>query len=625
MKTISKALARRSVAALATVTTFGAMTTLSAAGAHPSTTPQTPQVNVSEGADRAAESISHISGRDNVTGEPISATTREVNGAPVVTGTATDGTDADAEGSTAARAEFIDLSNMLANGESPGVENSLDGPVPRLGSDNVYDTAVAISQRAWKVGSASTVYITRADRTADALAAGALKDGPILFVPRTGTAPSNVISEIKRLAPSSVIALGGENAVSSSVLKSAGAGRPTSRIAGANSYQTAVGIARRAFPNGSSEVYLAGLKQGPGGVVLDSPDAAAGGALSKGPVLPVPSGSAVPAEITSAISSLSPANVYALGGTSAVTNASLSRAAGSRSSGRLTGADRYATSATIAKHAYPGGAKVAYLVAGNSVADAVAGGSLSDGPILFAPPAGSEFGRQTATVANTLNSMGVRSVGALSAPAKLPSAAISAVVSKAPSVTLGPLPAYAPPRSPAPATKPTPKPTPAPPAVTAAPAPSKPVETCDSLVKSFRPVPLPSMYKISCADSIQGRSDVLGLTTSRIYVNSGQIASGEVVISRNQSISMMKATIAHEIAHAYSYGYLSRNQRTWFTGELMKVDRKVTSLDFGGGDYNHMPAEQWARGQATCSGWPDPFKRPTASCQLIKATIATKI
>lgn len=563
--------------------------------------------------------VTHVSGVDRESGERISTTTREVGGVPVVTGTADDGTDAAPDGSPAARAEFRELIHALNDEETPGVEDALDGAAPRLGSGSVYDTAVAISQRAYADGGASTVYVTRADRVTDALAAGALADGPVLFVPRTGSAPSNVIDEVKRLNPSRVIALGGDAAVANSVLESAAAGKATSRLGGSSSYETAVRIAQRAFPDGSSEVYLAGLGQGPGGRVLDSPDAAAGGVLSKGPVLPVPTGAAVPQTVKDAIARLAPAKMYALGGTAAVTVTSLQQAAGVRPTGRLGGSDRYLTSAAIAAHAYPNGARVAYLAGGTSLAEAVAGGSLQDGPIIFVPPTGPGYAPQVTAVASAMQSLGVTKVGTLSPAAALPVSAIDAVVSKAPSVSPGPLPAHVPAGGARRAPSPTPAPAPSAGSRTGA---ALPIETCDSLVRSFRPIAMANLYTIDCADSINGNPSILGITRTSLYTDSEELASGSITISRNQPTYLMKATIAHELAHAYSYAFLNRGQRTWFSGELRKTDPRVTSSDFGGSSYDHMPAEQWARGQANCAGWPDGFNRPAASCSLIEATIS---
>ena len=59
-----------------------------------------------------------------------------------------------------------------------------------------------------------------------------------------------------------------------------------------------------------------------------------------------------------------------------------------RQTGRLSGPDRFATAVAITRAAYPNGADVIYLARADDFADALAGGSLSDGPILLVPACG---------------------------------------------------------------------------------------------------------------------------------------------------------------------------------------------------------------------------------------------
>lgn len=58
---------------------------------------------------------------------------------------------------------------------------------------------------------------------------------------------------------------------------------------------------------------------------------------------------------------------------------------GQRETGRLAGTDRFGTAVAISRHAFPDGASTAYLARADVAADAVAGGSLTDGPILLTP------------------------------------------------------------------------------------------------------------------------------------------------------------------------------------------------------------------------------------------------
>lgn len=95
----------------------------------------------------------------------------------------------------------------------------------RLAGANRFDTAIEISKHAFPDGSLE-VYIANAELNPDALVGGALKDGPILLVPKCGDLPSNVAAEIERLAPFRVFALGGSAVVCDSMLQQAADAAP---------------------------------------------------------------------------------------------------------------------------------------------------------------------------------------------------------------------------------------------------------------------------------------------------------------------------------------------------------------------------------------------------------------
>ncbi len=149
-------------------------------------------------------------------------------------------------------------------------------------------------------------------------------------------------------------------------------------------------------------------------------------------------------------------------------------------------------------------------------------------------------------------------------------------------------------------------------------------ESCDTIIGTFRPIPLDSRYTASCVDSLSSDGMTLGLTTTSLYRDGNEtFAGGTVKIVRKPDLSLVQEVIAHEFGHAYSYSDLTKAQRDWFVVELGKTDSGVNvPAGFGGSDYTHMPAEQWARGQASCVGYADRYRRPTASCSLIEATKA---
>ncbi len=159
---------------------------------------------------------------------------------------------------------------------------------------------------------------------------------------------------------------------------SAAAPRAVDRLAGGSRIETAVAVARHAFPTRADEVFLARA---------DLPaDALAAGSLTDGPVLLVPRCGDVPPVVADAIEALAPTHVTALGGTAAVCAAMLQAAAGGRPTARIAGADRIGTSIAIAEHQFNSGSSRVYLASADTAApDAVVAGSLTDGPILLVP------------------------------------------------------------------------------------------------------------------------------------------------------------------------------------------------------------------------------------------------
>ncbi len=475
----------------------------------------------------------------------------------------------------------------------------------RLAGATRYETAVEISRRAYTSATASAVYLVGGDRMDEALAAGALSDGPVLLVPASGSVPAAVLAEIKRLSPSTVVALGGATSVSSATLASAAQGRPTARVGSDDPYVTAAAIAQRAFPNGAKTVYVAQR----GGTA----DAVSGGSLSDGPVLPVPATGTAPATVRAAIEALNPGTVTAIGGTAAVAATTLSSAASGRATSRLSGADRYQTGRKVAQAAYPNGAPVAYLASGAVFADALAGGTLRDGPVLLAPP--TKYASMATTVADTLTALHVTSVGGLGGTGVLPDTMITAVVAKAPAATISSLPAYVAPTpglpTPAPTPAPTPVPVPAPvPTANYTPPTSSTGKTCAEAVRSFQPIPMHTQYTIKCVSGFDSR-DTLGQTETWTERGTNEFIRGTVAIRSDLKGNLLHAVIAHELGHAWSYAYMSPAQRQGFAQYLGMAS-------FGSGDYNTMPAEVWARTQATCVGWPDGFDRKQVTCQELE-------
>lgn len=188
------------------------------------------------------------------------------------------------------------------------------------------------------------------------------------------------------------------------------------QLAGTNRYETSVAISRHAYPSSAENVYLAR------GDVLA--DALSAGSLPGGPIVLVnPHGNNDAA--TQYVASLKVSGkVIALGGPGVVSDAALTEVAGDKPTARIFGANRYETSAKIAAAAFPSGAKVAYIAngAGDGSPDAVAGGVLTDGPVILVNPSGNN-----AFAANAIKALGAQKVTALGGPGAVSAEALAEV------------------------------------------------------------------------------------------------------------------------------------------------------------------------------------------------------
>jgi len=184
------------------------------------------------------------------------------------------------------------------------------GTVRRLAGTNRYATAVEISKNAFPSG-ANVVYLATGENYPDALAAGpvaGLAGGPILLTTPTSL-PSVTAAEIRRLSPATVVIMGGEAAVSSTVATAvARLGPAVSRLAGSHRYATAAAVSRSRFSPGVPVVYVA--------TADGFPDALAGGVaagMGGGPVLLV-NASSIPTSTAGELSRLAPRKIVILGG-----------------------------------------------------------------------------------------------------------------------------------------------------------------------------------------------------------------------------------------------------------------------------------------------------------------------
>lgn len=184
------------------------------------------------------------------------------------------------------------------------------GAVTRNEGTNRYATALATSRNTFSAG-VPALYVATGTSFSDALSASAAagKDqGAVLLVPKGAIVPTDVIAEIKRLAPARIEILGGPSVVSPQMertLKTLAA--TVERIGGIDRYATAAVASKLRFTTATSAVIATGATFPDG--LSGGPVAAALGA----PLLLVP-GTCVPAYVLDQLHQLGVTSVTLLGG-----------------------------------------------------------------------------------------------------------------------------------------------------------------------------------------------------------------------------------------------------------------------------------------------------------------------
>ena len=263
----------------------------------------------------------------------------------------------------------------------------LKGGVVRQSGDDRYASAAAAALASFPKG-ATTLYIANGLDYPDALAGGAAAGaaGAPLLLTDPSRVPAATNAAIKKLKPQRIVILGREGAVSTGVERTLrGQAGSVTRLGGTDRFSTAAKIALASGTKGGT-VYLASG--------LDFPDALAGGptaALAQAPLL-LTRPTVLPNETKDALKRLAPSKIIVLGGdgvVSAKLATQLKSYAGKIE--RLSGADRYATSAAIARSAFPKGTSTVYIASGASFADALAAGPVAakaQGPVLLVAQGG---------------------------------------------------------------------------------------------------------------------------------------------------------------------------------------------------------------------------------------------
>jgi putative cell wall-binding protein len=268
----------------------------------------------------------------------------------------------------------------------------------RINGADRYAVAVKISQQAFPSG-APVVYLATGEDYPDALSAGAAAaeaGGPLLITPR-GTLPASVAAEIRRLAPSKVVLVGGPNAVSTAVGTSVKKiVKNTVRVTGADRYAVSRTLALDLFgKSGADVVYIATGRNFP-----DALSAGAAAGFEGGPLLLVDgSAQALDAETKAALHTLAPTRIVIAGGPQTVTTALEAALKSYGDVERLSGSDRFETSVAINLDSYAS-ARRAFLVTGSNFPDALSGSAYAGK--LGAPV---YLSRQDCVPVNTLSAL----------------------------------------------------------------------------------------------------------------------------------------------------------------------------------------------------------------------------
>ena len=250
---------------------------------------------------------------------------------------------------------------------SPQVARS---DVSRLGGKDRVETSVAIARHAYP-NPPKIVYLASALTLADAMAAGSLRDGPVVLT-YSNYLPGVVKQYLSQVNPEKVVALGGSGVIQPQVLQQAKvSNQALGRLAGSTRIETAIEIAKYVYPQGSSRVYVT---DGFGDTGKLGPDAIPGAALHDGPILFGSRSTGLTASTKDMISRLKAKEVVQLG---------YNKLGSFKPNRYLAGSDRFSTSVAISNEVLKNDVHIGYLANGFSLVDGVAAGVLDDGSILL--------------------------------------------------------------------------------------------------------------------------------------------------------------------------------------------------------------------------------------------------
>ncbi len=267
-------------------------------------------------------------------------------------------------------------------------------PMSRIQGSSRYDTAIAISQRAF-TGTAPAVVVASGETYPDALVGSALagaESGSVLLT-MNDSLPSAVETELKRLAPSRVYIMGSNATISDAVearLRTVLPSATTTRIAGVDRYETARKTAEKVYA----------LDAPTKAIVTNGyawPDAASVSALAYAKSYPIlfSKQSELSTQTEQYLAAKKPATTLLIGSETVLSDGVKQAvvAATTKSATRLSGSNRYATAAAVARFSITAteGFTVSevYITTGLNYPDALVGGVLAGKlrkPLLLTHP-----------------------------------------------------------------------------------------------------------------------------------------------------------------------------------------------------------------------------------------------
>lgn len=272
------------------------------------------------------------------------------------------------------RCSWVDMGTALhLSGATMMTHTSMTmAPPSRIAGVNRYQTAALVAQRGYPNG-ADTVYVAGGQRFPDALSAGAAAahvGAPLLLT--TGDAlPRSTRAELERLAPSSIVLVGGTPSVSAAVETDLAAFAEVTRVAGADRYETSALVALHAFGDGAADAFIATGRGFP-----DALSAGPVAAMRAAPILLVDGVGTASKSTLDALAALGTTRLTVVGGTPSVRQSVVTALSEGRSASRVAGVNRYETAVRL-NQAFDARPSSLYIAAGNRFPDALAASAMA--------------------------------------------------------------------------------------------------------------------------------------------------------------------------------------------------------------------------------------------------------